>query len=346
MTKRKTYLDFLRIIAIMMVLFNHRVAFYSIETLTQVDASYLIKTLFSILAKCGAPFFFMISGTLLLGRQEKFSKTFTHRILRMLIVMAICAVFFILAYNEPGNFKVKLNWYFYAYIGFLIMMPFLGLIARNADKSQVILFLSTAFLTYSAYGICWHFLQAPKEINKLFLHLYVTDWPSDCWLIIFTVSGYFLSHLREKGFDEKEEKRLGTVLGILAAFSLLLGIFGVIAAVRSGDSQYVERMRQWCIYAPACFLFWGCRRLFERYGEKLPEKCHALITALGATVFGIFILENQTTFSYTIFGWIDDHTTAFLGPYLPSLLSVLAEFVIYALIIMLLRLIPWVRKLI
>ncbi len=346
MTKRKTYLDFLRIIAIMMVLFNHRVAFYSIETLTRIDASYLIKTVFSILAKCGAPFFFMISGTLLLEKEEKFSRTFTRRIVRMLIVMALCSIFFILAYNEPGNFKVKLNWYFYAYIGFLLMMPFLGLIARHANKAQVILFLTSVFVIYSAYGICWYFWQAPKEVNKLFLHLYVTDWPSDCWLIIFTVSGYFLSHLKEKGFSEKEEKRLGAVMGVLAAFSLIMGIIGVIAAVKMSDSQYVERMRQWCIYAPACFLFWGCRRLFERYGDKLPEKCHTLITSLGATVFGIFIIENQTTLSYTIFGWIDDHTSAFLGPYLPSLLSVLAEFVIYAAIIMLVRLIPGVKKLI
>lgn len=345
MPKRKTYLDFLRIVAIMMTLFCHRVAYYSIETLSVIDASYLVKAFLSILAKCGVPFFFMISGTLLLGKEERFAKTFTHRILRMLIVMAICAVIFILAFNEPGNFKVKLNWYFYAYIGFLIMMPFLGLIARGASKSQVYLFLTISFVTYSAYGLCWYFWQKPKEIDKLFLHLFVTDWPSDCWLIIFPISGYFLSHLQEKGFTQKEEARLGLLCGILSAVSMGLGIVGVIAAVRTGDSQLVERMRQWCIYAPSCFLFWGCKKLFDRYGEKLGEGWHKLISALGATVFGIFIIENQTTVSYVIYGWIDDHTTAYLGPYFPSLLSVLAEFLIYALIITLLRLIPGVKKL-
>ncbi|MCR5417510.1 MAG: acyltransferase family protein [Lachnospiraceae bacterium] len=345
MTRRKTYLDFLRIVAILMVLFNHRLAYYCIETTTQVDLSYLVKALISVTSKCAAPFFFMISGALLLGREEPFIKTLKHRILRILIVMLICAIGFIIAFNEPGDFKVKLNWYFYAYIGFLLMMPFLGLIARNAKKEQIYLYLAIAFTIYSSYGVMWHFWGKTKEINKLFLHLFITSWPSDCWLIIFTLSGYFLSHLTEKGFSKKEENRLGLIMGILSLLSLVFGIIGVIAAVRTGDSQRVERMRQYAIYAPACFLFWACKKLFDKYGEKIPEKVHSVITGLGATTFGIFILENQTTLSLKIYGWLDDHTTAFLGPYLPSIVSILVEFAVYALIVFILRLIPPIRKL-
>ena len=109
---RKVYLDVLRILAILGVLFNHRVAYYTIDTLQPVTVNYIVKILLSVFAKCGPPLFFMISGYLLLGKNEPLKKIFTHRILRIVIVMVICAVYFVIRFRDMGKIPIKLNWYF------------------------------------------------------------------------------------------------------------------------------------------------------------------------------------------------------------------------------------------
>ena len=67
--KRKIYLDFLRIIAIFMVLFNHTgTSGFVLFTVTQRSALYPFYLFNAILIKIAVPLFFMISGVLLLGK--------------------------------------------------------------------------------------------------------------------------------------------------------------------------------------------------------------------------------------------------------------------------------------
>ena len=146
---RKVYPDVLRIIAILGVLFNHRVAYYVIETPQPVNLNYIIKIFLSVAAKCGPPLFFMISGYLLLGKNEPLKRVFTHRICRILAVMMICAVYFVIRFRDMGRIPIKLNWYFYAYLGFLLLLPFLRKMAQGADKTAVIYFLILSFEFYN-----------------------------------------------------------------------------------------------------------------------------------------------------------------------------------------------------
>ena len=72
-SKRKTYIDFLRIVAIYMVLFNHSgkngMMLFTISRQSPFYPFYLFNSIF---IKIAVPLFLMISGTLLLGKNESY----------------------------------------------------------------------------------------------------------------------------------------------------------------------------------------------------------------------------------------------------------------------------------
>ena len=70
--KRKVYFDLLRCIAIFMVLFNHssKAGYMLFAEYPAGSVQHFLYLTNSILIKCGVPLFFMISGALLLNREE------------------------------------------------------------------------------------------------------------------------------------------------------------------------------------------------------------------------------------------------------------------------------------
>ena len=83
--KKKYYLEVIRILAILMVMYNHSAAFMSFSNQSGVE--YAISFLFSMVCKGAVPLFFMVSGALLLGKNESGKDLFQKRILRMILVL-------------------------------------------------------------------------------------------------------------------------------------------------------------------------------------------------------------------------------------------------------------------
>lgn len=89
MKKHDWRLDFVKIIAIIMVLYNHLYCYsfifsYNVKEIGIIHYLLLIP---SLLCKCGPPLFFMVSGVVLLGKNETYKKILSHRVSRILIVM-------------------------------------------------------------------------------------------------------------------------------------------------------------------------------------------------------------------------------------------------------------------
>ena len=73
--KRTVYLDFIRILAIYMVLFNHtRTSGFVLFTVRRGSFFYPFYLFNAILIKSAVPLFFMVSGALLLGKEESYSQ--------------------------------------------------------------------------------------------------------------------------------------------------------------------------------------------------------------------------------------------------------------------------------
>lgn len=112
----------------------------------------------------------MISGALLLDRDEKWIDTFKKRITKVLIIFfSINVVLYVvqgLVGIKTGEFEWSISdfvvglfgntlvgsrtyWYLYAYLGFLFMLPFFRRAVKNIALSEVTAVLVLHFIVFS-----------------------------------------------------------------------------------------------------------------------------------------------------------------------------------------------------
>ena len=137
---RDSALDALRILACLLVVANHTLG-YALNT--GAPGAELFYCLLFSLCKTGVTLFVMVSGILLLDREDGFRKT-GRRILRVLV--PLLAVSALLAWKDEGlaglaplRFLASFlrdprrapYWYLYALIGFYLLLPFLQKMTRG-----------------------------------------------------------------------------------------------------------------------------------------------------------------------------------------------------------------------
>lgn len=144
--ERVIYIDLLRIVACLMVIFNHtnERGFYRYVSDTPGSFWSIWNLIFSIACKSAVPIFFMISGAMLLDKEESLNVTY-KRICKFLVdlILFSLAYFWGDSYLEGRDFCIRdvlgtiiqnnywHLWYLYAYIALIVTLPFL----RNFAKS-------------------------------------------------------------------------------------------------------------------------------------------------------------------------------------------------------------------
>src|SRR5574344_966994 len=93
--KRKIYIDMLRILACVAVIFNHfDPGFYNSSYIGFGRPSYFFMLFLSILCKFAVPLFFMISGALLLGKKESTKDIIKKRLSRIILSLLFASILF------------------------------------------------------------------------------------------------------------------------------------------------------------------------------------------------------------------------------------------------------------
>ncbi len=149
---RLCYLDLLRIIGCFLVILNHTPGYIACFDVDEtMPLALIVWHLFvGMIVKNNVPIFFMISGALLLKKDVTYNGLF-RKILRMfLILLGFSLVANITStggFYAPGfvrNFAsatvdgAGAYWYLYAYIGILLMLPFLRSAAVRIGRVDVI----------------------------------------------------------------------------------------------------------------------------------------------------------------------------------------------------------------
>lgn len=329
---RYFYIDVLRITAIVFILYNHSLLFDSINFMNP-GAEELFLTLAALLSKCGPPMFFMISGALLLGRNETFKQVFTHRILRFIVVIIavsiIMSVYSGAAISDyPYILFVKVNWYFYAYLAFLLMLPVLRVIAQKTpDRDMRIAFI--IIMAFYSFGALIPVFDLYSPITQ-YLGLFTSSWPSNCWCIIFPLMGYYLAN------NKVRIRPFAIGSAVCAVIAILLTFY-----VRSHSMpiQTEEEVIQRLVILPACLVF----ALAKNYASCSSKVGLAVAEEIAGTCFGIFILERSFCLSEFTKHYIADNLpSSALVP--ASLVQIAAEFILFAMVVYLLRRIPAIRK--
>ena len=156
-SERNISFDLIRILAIFLVMYNHRETYIFYHHVPRMGLRYILSMCGAAFCKCGPPLFFMVSGALILHKKESFRRIFRHRILRILIVMVILSILIVALIPDSDSFLKTffsgLNWYLYAYIGYLLMLPFLRILVNHMTRKDMQLFFILTAIAYSVSGI-------------------------------------------------------------------------------------------------------------------------------------------------------------------------------------------------
>lgn len=151
-SEKKVYLEICRIIAIFCIMYQHtggRGA--DAWQYTGSSLVYAISMTGMIISCIGVPLFWMISGALLLSRQESWKKVYGRRMPRIAAVLVIFSiiryVYQCLTNGQAGSVGAFLKqfgtkeiflpyWFLYEYLGILLILPFLKKIVQNLTQQE------------------------------------------------------------------------------------------------------------------------------------------------------------------------------------------------------------------
>ena len=161
----KIYLDILRLIAIYCVVLNHTCGTFFLPAAQSGEVLYWWMLVQNQVVKMAVPLFLMTTGALLLHRDESLSRLLTHRVLRFLgIILFIGLLQYALHLywgREPGGiwelcymFHKNLgeyhefwaSWFLCAYLGILLLLPFLRMLARAMTRESFLYMLGVQVL--------------------------------------------------------------------------------------------------------------------------------------------------------------------------------------------------------
>lgn len=296
---KKVHIDFLRIIAIYMVLFNHTgtngFVLYTIARESPFYPFYLFNAIF---IKIAVPLFFMITGALLLNREESIKEIIKGRFLKYAAVLVVISAIMYVYYLRSSlqdlslwQFLEKLYtsrhsvalWYLYAYLAYLLMLPLLRKLAKGMTNTEYVwmfcMFGGMKLLSLLDFAI-W---KGEAAHNGSFAFFITTDY------VFYPLMGYFVEHrLKEKDFNGKNLLALSALsfaaIVVCCCFSHYRST--LLGAWEEGNCQTFFNT---LIFLPTVTVYYAAKMFFMR--NKVSDKTKRLLSTLGGTTFGLYLLE-------------------------------------------------------
>ena len=349
MSRKHLYLEFLRVVAVFMVLFQHSKQFGSHLFLTTGNPfEYTLSLFLEIASQIAVPIFFMISGALLLGKEEDFRTLFRKRILRMAVVLVgvSAAYYVVIALTVPGkslglhsvfDFLQTLVhepvtaplWFLYAYLAVLLVLPLLRKLVKVLSTRDYIYLFVLQLLFVPMLCVLQTLVLRTTATEHFRIPLAMQQ------NVFFLLMGYFL---HEKLPQERFTRKNAICLSFAGFAMILVGAL-VTHIVLLRDGYTVDNVsplldRFTCL--PAVSLFFCAKRI------SFPQKTEKTICFLGANVFGVYLLEKGLR---ELLSPIAAQLTPVLTALPACLVWILAVFVAGQLITAVLRCIPPIRRL-
>lgn len=296
--QRKVYLDIMRFLAIIAVLLNHTSFFpYTMRhpVMDMGDAGMLFL---SVLIKIGVPMFFMLSGALLMGKDEPLGTWMNKRVLRFCLAVLLFIILQI-AYGglrldvPPTSLQgwcsyaarymqhpASVQWFMAAYLGFLLTLPFLRAMVRHMPNSHFIC-LFTLFLLLIAYMPCQH---------PLIKWMPLLNFPQEKHIYIFLFLGYYLEH--RLPIDKVKFKHLAGLTLLSLASIIYSATVCELNRCFNHSAEICQAIPcfQGCVFLPCATLYLLIKKACRCY--SLPGGVTSLLGWCSQATFTIVITEN------------------------------------------------------
>ena len=324
--KPKTYLDVLKVLAIFLVLWNHTVSGFELYNRVLDMPQHFFYTCFSIFDKIAVPLFFMCSGALLLGREESWKRILTHRVRRFALILLVVSVINYIQYYSgrsdysvngflfrfySGSIRTPL-WYLYAYLAFLLTLPFIRKLARTMRERDY-LWLVGLFIATQLLAVTDHFLFGGRSYHSPdFLFFTSQNY------VVYSLCGFYVEKVMKKERMNPETLTLLIIMSVLsvgASYVLTRWKMAPFTVWRVDDSQTFFST---FTAIPAITVFYMAKYFFDRFPAS--DRAAAVWSLLATGTFGTYLFERF---------WRDTTEPVYylvvekLGAFLSSLLHIL-----------------------
>ncbi|MDO5544235.1 MAG: acyltransferase [Eubacteriales bacterium] len=348
--KRKYHLDFLRILAAFLVMVHHSELAELYHTgVAGLGGSFVLccVTCFVVI---NVPLFFLISGALLLGKEEPDRVVYTKRFPRFLLLTFLASSFAYI-FRCFSDFNVKnffwgffagdmdvTHWYLYAYLGFLVCVPFLRRAVRGMTHTDAVVLVCLRFLFGSLLPAAGYITGYKGYENLPFSDSFSVPFAT-LDILFYPIMGYYLEE--KLPWDKADWKwpvlSLIVMAGGIAASALVTCHEGLRTAF---SGSYLRLF----VYSTAMAAFVLAKYLFTRPHRegKFRQVLEAAMRTASSLMLGVYILEPvlRPVVKPLLIGWMGEGA----GSILTSLWYCVFGMAVYGGITWLLKKIPGLGK--
>lgn len=302
---KKVYFEIMRIVACGLVIFNH-ISGYGLYGISSGLKQFFYMCL-TMVIRINVPLFFMISGALLLKKEENIVVILRKRIFRIITVISmfdgiILTVYKILAVKQGVEYEYTIKryltgvltnhldgtnayWYMYAYLGFLFMLPFMQRIAKEFSKSEfwtllILHLLTSSFIpiiniALSNWGLQTIYLCGDFQVPLAFVKAF-----------FYPLMGYYLEYNVDI-FKLKKKHIMGLV--VTGCIGILLSNFCTYyEGITTG--AYTQNYVQLFDYLTSIVVLLIIKYIFAvKWSENVGVE--KVICLGGSLTFGIYLLD-------------------------------------------------------
>jgi len=312
------WVDLVRVIGAFLVVMAH-VAY-------QGGGPVLISSYYYVVSRIAVPLFFMVSGYLLLRKEEPYGDFFRKRALKVLVPFFIWSLIYLLWKREgfDSGFSLKLMasyllkilrgprenhlWFFYALIGLYLFTPILRVFVARASLRDLYYFCGLWFLVVPVFS----FLQEFTPLRIGFELYFIAGYSG------YFVLGYLL------GMFQYSRRQLYGLAFLFLIFSVGTTVLHAIV-----PSEYFVGYLSINIVPMTVFAFILLREV------QIGDRLNSFLVPLSRASFGIYlvhviVLDVLEKLPYTS-SWFSAGSSVYMIPLL-GLLGFFVSFVIVAVI--------------
>ncbi len=294
----KTYLDVLKVLAIFLVLWNHTDTGFDLYNRVLDMPQHMLYLCFSIFDKIAVPLFFMCSGALLLGREESWRKLLTYRVRRFaLILLIVSAINYLQYYNNSSNFSfydfisrlytgsVRTPlWYLYAYLAFMLSLPFLRKLARCMRDQDYYWLLGFFIVTQLLSVVDFFWFHGENYHSSDFRFFTSQNY------VVYSLWGFYIERVMKK-----ERLNMETLTVLIMVSALSVGATYLLSQWRMAylhvwTPNNSQAFFNTFIPIPSITVFYFAKLWFSRH--PVSERAAARWALLSVGTFGTYLFER------------------------------------------------------
>lgn len=297
--QKLVHLEIIRFLAVCLVVFNHTDGYFLYFTTTEHPVTYLVSLCFSVVCRINVPLFFMVSGALLLKKQESLRELYRRRVSRIVIVLVLFSALqyadLVLRGQTGGEHIVRdflkglcagdiveSYWFLYTYLAMLLGLPFLRRLAAGMSRTE----FRYLFALKAVFDVLLKAFTLGSTVAVEVYIPYLTD------AVFYPLAGYYIEWVMVRHTDHSPQAagRYGNTLRAAAAGVLLLVLS--MLAVYTGYCITGAYSQDWLgIFTPilAIIVYYVVKSLCEE--SRMPRWLCRCAVYLGSTAFGIYLTE-------------------------------------------------------